>query len=266
MTELINERVRYDVDGAVARITLARPDAGNGLDLAMAQAIQAAAKKVQRAAGDGGVRAVLLAAEGRMFCVGGDLREIAGASDPGKHIADIAAATHDALRRFANAPVPVVSAVGGAAAGGGIGVALAGDIVLVADNVSFTLAYTAAALSPDCGTSWQLARRLGAARTLDLALTNRLLSAADAAAWGLVSRVVSADSLTTEADKVLLTLGSGPSEAYAETKRLVLAALDSDLVTQLDDEAATISALVAKPDGKEGMDAFLNKRKPVFAR
>lgn len=265
MADLIRDRVRYEVQNAIARITLARPDAGNSLDLAMAEAIRDAAERVRKSAEAGELRAVLLQAEGRVFCVGGDLRDIAGQADRGAHLRAIAGAVHDGIRLLAEAPVPVVAAVGGTAAGGGVGVALAADIVVASTKARFAMAYTAAGLSPDCGTSWLLARRVGTARALDLALTNRPLSAEEAAQWGLLSRVVDPEQLTPEVDGIVAALAMGPRQAQAETKRLIRKADTVDLNSHLDDEAASISTLAATADGREGVDAFLGKRKPQFA-
>ncbi len=264
MADLIRERVRYEVQDSIARVTLARPDAGNGLDLAMAEAIRDAAERACKDAEAGAVRAVLLAAEGQMFCVGGDLREIAEQTDRGAHLQAIAGAVHDGIRLLTGAPVPVVAAVGGTAAGGGVGVALAADIVVASATAKFAMAYTAAGLSPDCGTSWVLARRVGTVRALDLALTNRPLSAEDAAQWGLLSRVVDPERLAAEVDGIVAALAAGPRQAQAETKRLIRRADTVDLDSHLDDEAASISTLVATADGREGVDAFLGKRTPDF--
>lgn len=264
MDELLHDRVRYGVEGGAARIALARPEAGNGLDLAMSHGVRDAARRAAQAAADGGVRAVVLSAEGPVFCVGGDLREIDSVPDRGPHLARIADGLHEAIRLLAAAPVPVVSVVGGTAAGGGLGLALSGDVVLAATTATLTMAYTAAGLSPDCGTSWYLARRLGSARALDLALTNRRVSGAEAADWGLVSRAVERDVLEAETEALVQAFVSGPRDSLARTKRIVRAAELAELDAHLDAEAESIAALVGAPDGVEGVTAFLAKRRPVF--
>jgi len=264
LNEWLFDRIRYQRLGPVARVTLANPAAGNALDLPMAQAFEAAARKVDDGARAGDVRVAILAAEGRMFSVGGDLRGFADAADPAALMAQVAGAVHAGLILLAATPVPVITLVAGTAAGGGMGIALAGDIVLAAAHAKFVTAYTAAGLSPDCGTSWQLASRAGTAVALDLALTNRPLTAAEALQHGLVSRVLPGDALTDEGDLLAGALAAGSPAALAATKTLVRDATTTALAQQLDAEARSISYLVASPDGHEGIHAFLEKRKPKF--
>jgi 2-(1,2-epoxy-1,2-dihydrophenyl)acetyl-CoA isomerase len=263
MAEMLHDRVSWDLQNGVARITLAR-GAGNALDMATAQGVREAAQRVARGALDGSVRVAVLAARGSTFCVGGDLHEFASATDRGTQVTTVADELHRAILTLSGASVPVVSVVHGTVAGGGIGLALAADIVLMAAEATLVLAYTAAGLTPDCGSTWTLARRLGTARALDLALTNRPLTGGDAAAWGLISRAVPADQLAQVADEVVAALRSGPVHAYAETKRLMAAAAQRDLPTQLADESATIGKLIVGADATEGVNAFLEKRTPSF--
>ncbi len=263
MSELLHGRVKWELHDRIARITLAG-GAGNALDMAMAQGIREAADRVASGADDGSVRVAVLTAEGSTFCVGGDLREFAGATDRGAQVIAVADELHRAILTLRGVSVPVVSVVHGTVAGGGVGLALAADIVLMGSEATMRLAYTAAGLTPDCGSTWVLTRRLGAARAMDLALTNRPVSGSEAAAWGLISRSVPAAELNQEADKVVSALAAGPAGAYAQTKRLIAAAPHRDLATQLDDEAATIGKLIVGADGTEGVDAFLEKRTPSF--
>jgi 2-(1,2-epoxy-1,2-dihydrophenyl)acetyl-CoA isomerase len=263
MPELLYERIKWDVDDAIARVTLAR-GSGNALDMATAQGIREAAERVRAGATDGSIRVAVLAAEGTTFCVGGDLREFAGAADRGTQVVACADELHAAILTLRAACVPIVSVIQGTVAGGGIGLALAADIVLMASEATMRLAYTAAGLSPDCGSTWLLAQRIGIARALDLALTNRAVSGSEAARCGLVSRSVPAGDLDREVAEVVSGLRAGSADAYAQTKRLIAAAPHRDLAAQLDDEAATIGKLIVGADGIEGVDAFLEKRAPSF--
>ena len=231
----------------------------------MARGLREAAGRVAQGATTGDVRVAVLAADGPTFCVGGDLREFAGAADRGAQVRAVADELHQAILTLVDAPLPVVSVIHGTVAGGGIGVALAADVVLMADTAQMRLAYTAAGLTPDCGSTWVLSRRLGPARALDLALTNRVVTGAEAAASGLISRAVPVENLAAEAESIVASLRSGPAAAYAETKRLIGLAPHRDLAAQLDDESATIGRLIAGPDATEGIDAFLSKRTPVYA-
>lgn len=145
-----------------------------------------------------------------------------------------------------------------------MGLALCGDLILMASTARLRVAYTAVGLSPDCGTSWLLARRLGTARALDLALTNRLLTGAEVEQWGLVSRVVDPDALGAEVEAIASVLVEGSRRSLAETKRLLHEASSAPLEQHLAAEAGTIATLMAEPDGREGVDAFLAKRTPEF--
>ncbi|MEU9188477.1 enoyl-CoA hydratase-related protein [Streptomyces sp. NPDC048484] len=251
-------------DDGLARVTLRRGDAGNAIDLNMARGLLDAARVCERE----GVRAVLLTGEGRSFCVGGDLREFSRLSGETleKHLFAVTDALHDALRTFAALDAPMVAAVQGAVAGAGIGLAAAADVTLAADNASFTAAYTGIGYAPDGGVSWFLPRLVGPKRALDLLLTNRRLPAAEAAAIGLVSRVVAPGELTAEAARTAEALRRGPTAAFGATRRLVAAGLTSELGPHLDREARALAAAAASDEGREGVAAFLGKRAPEFTR
>ena len=202
-------------DGVV-ELLLDDAENGNGLNLDSAQALRAAANAI--AADPGG--AVLVRAAGRNFCVGGDLRAFAAqGADVGPYVHEVATAASAAIEVLYGLPVPVVTAVQGAAAGGGIGLALVGDLVLAAESAKFRLAYTAIGVTPDCGASWLLPRQIGPKRALDLLLTNRTLTAAQAENWGLVSKVVGDGELGAAARALAASLAAGPAAAaFAATK------------------------------------------------
>ncbi|MFC8009014.1 enoyl-CoA hydratase/isomerase family protein [Streptomyces cinereoruber] len=175
--ELLRDRVRWVRDGAVARIELASPGTRNALDGDMALALHEAASRLVAGAAEGSLRVAILTAQGPVFSVGGDLLWFAAAPDPSRRIAETATLLHETLHILAQVPLPVVSVLHGTVAGGGIGIALGADIVLAGDDAKLRVAYTAAGLSPDCGVSWFLARRIGQTQALDLALTNRMADA-----------------------------------------------------------------------------------------
>ncbi|WP_328350114.1 enoyl-CoA hydratase-related protein [Streptomyces sp. NBC_00445] len=257
--------VGIDIHGdGLAHITLRRGEAGNAIGLDMAHGLLDAARACER----GTVRAVLLTGEGKSFCVGGDLREFSRLSGEAleKHLTAVTDALHEALRTFAAIDAPMVAAVRGAVAGAGIGLAAAADITLAADNASFTAAYTGIGYSPDAGVSWFLPRLVGPKRALDLLLTNRRIPAAEAAAIGLVSRVVATDQLAAEAARTAEALRRGPTAALGTTRRLVAAGLTEDLGPHLDREARALAAAAASDAGREGVAAFLDKRTPDFTR
>ena len=251
------------VDG-LARVTLRRGEAGNAIDLEMARGLLEAARTCAAEA----VRAVLLTGEGKSFCVGGDLREFSRLSGEAleKHLTAVTDALHDALRTFAASDAPMVAAVHGAVAGAGLGLAASADVTLAADTASFTPAYTAIGYSPDAGVSWFLPRLIGPKRALDLLLTNRRVTAAEAADLGLVSRVIAPDGLGAEAERTAEALRRGPTAALGATRRLVAAGLTADLGPHLDREARALATAAASDAGQEGVAAFLGKRAPDFTR
>ncbi|WP_326672326.1 enoyl-CoA hydratase/isomerase family protein [Streptomyces canus] len=251
-------------DDGLARVTLRRGQAGNAIDLETARGLLHAARACERAA----VRAVLLTGEGKSFCVGGDLREFSRLTGEAleKHLVAVTDALHDALRTFASIDAPMVAAVQGAVAGAGIGLAAAADVTLAADDVTFTAAYTGIGYSPDAGVSWQLPRLVGRKRAVEMLLTNRRVPAAEAAAMGLVSRVVPSGELAAEAERTVEALRRGPTSAFGATRRLVASGQTADLARHLDDEAGALAAAAASDEGREGVAAFLDKRAPEFTR
>jgi 2-(1,2-epoxy-1,2-dihydrophenyl)acetyl-CoA isomerase len=264
MPENILDRISYDVTGGVARIELTRTDAGNSLDQPMGRALREAASRLSAAADAGDVRVGVIAAQGKVFSVGGDLREFAGAGDRSAQVRATADELHAALGTLRSLDIPLVSVIQGTAAGGGLGLALSGDIVLAAAEAKLVMAYTASGLTPDTGLTWVIPRRVSWVRAMDLALTNRVLTGAEAAAWGLVSRAVPAPDLAAEVAKVVTALRDGSAGALAGAKRLMAQSHERTLTEEMDLEAATIADVIVAPDGIEGIDAFLAKRAPVY--
>jgi 2-(1,2-epoxy-1,2-dihydrophenyl)acetyl-CoA isomerase len=259
MTE---ELVRFELDGALARLTLQRPDAANAIDLALARALHDAALRCDE---DPTVRAVVLTGTGRMFCAGGDLAsfEQAGVGRP-KLIKEITTYLHAAVARFARMRAPVVAAVNGAAAGAGLALVAAADLAVASEQAKFTLAYTRAGLTPDGSSTWFLPRLVGTRRSLELMLTNRVLSAAEALDWGIVNRVVPAAAVVGEAESLARELAAGATEAFGATKRLLLLSGSQGLETQMEIEARAIADAARSADAAEGIAAFLAKRAPRF--
>ncbi|WP_329212976.1 enoyl-CoA hydratase/isomerase family protein [Streptomyces sp. NBC_01485] len=249
-------RVVRHSDGIV-ELLLDDPGRGNALDLPTAEALRDAAADI---AGDPG-GAVLLRAAGGNFCVGGDLRAFAGrGAETGPYVHAVATAAHSAVRTLHELPVPVVTAVRGAAAGGGIGLALAGDIVVAARSARFRLAYTAIGLTPDCGATWLLQRLLGPRRAADLILTNRVLTGDEAERWGLVSRVVEDAGLDDTAHRTAAALAAGSGAALRAAKELSRAASEAPLEEQLAAEARSIAALAGSAPAQAAMESFLAAR------
>jgi enoyl-CoA hydratase/carnithine racemase len=254
MSELLTE-----VDGDVWRITLDRPDTGNALTPALAAELAAAFTDRPP-----DTRAVLLLGNGPRFCVGGDVQSFGAAEDPGAFVGQLAHDWHEVIRRILAAPVPVVAGVHGAVAGAGLGLIGACDVVVCARGTKLRPGYGALGFSPDGGSSWALARSLGAPRALELMLTNGTLAAADAHLFGLVGRLVEDDALRESAIALAHQIAAGPVRAMVRTRALVRRAAVRTLDEQLDDEAQLIAESAADPEGREGVQAFLEKRAPDF--
>lgn len=249
------------VDGGIARLVLDAPDTGNAIGPEMATALRGHAEAL--AARDD-VRVVVLSATGKAFCVGGDVRYFAAADDPGRAIGDLAQDFHVALAGLAALDAPVICAVQGVAAGGGLSVAIGGDLVIASEAARFTCAYSKIGLSPDGGQSWHLPRLVGARVAADLLLTNRVVGAAEAREIGLVTEVVAPDALEARVTELAGQLAAGPRGAQAAVKRLLAASLTTTYADQLAAEAASIAALAGLPEGREGVAAFVAKRPASF--
>lgn len=250
------------IENGVATLTLNRPEQGNTIDMALAEDLRAAAQAV---AADPAVRCVVLTGTGRMFCAGGDIAAFAGAGDAaGAFIQALANTLHEAVLVLAEMNKPMIAAVNGPAAGAGLSLAAAADIVIASEAAHFTAAYTAIGLTPDGGMSWLLPRLIGLRTAQEMILTNRRVSAAEARDLGLVTRVVPADELDAEAAKLAALLAQGPTSALGSVRHLLAASSTTSLAEQLEREAASIAAAADGAEGREGVAAFLARRRPSF--
>jgi len=253
--------VQLETRGAVAVVTLNRPESANTLNLQMAMDLLAAALACARNAA---VRAVVLTGAGRNFCFGGDLRAMASRETAGDdYIRELTTYLHAAIAHFARMDAPVIAAVNGTAAGAGVGLVAMADLALCARGSKFNLAYTNAGLTPDAGTSFLLPRTIGAKRTMELLILNRTLAAQQALDWGLVNEVVADEELLPRALQLAEQLADGASHAFGATKRLLAASLGA-FESQMILESETIAAHAMSAEGLEGISAFLQKRKPQF--
>lgn len=249
-------------DDGVARLTLNRPDAANAIDKDLAQGLARAASAL---AETGSTRVVLLTGRGQRFCGGGDVRSFSEAGEglPDR-LREIVDPLHEAIEALAGLDAPIVAAVQGSAAGAGLSLVAMADLVLAAESTKFVMAYTAIGLNPDGGSTWYLPRAIGMRRAIELSLTNRVLKASEALEWGLVSRVVPDDALSTEAEQLVAQLATGPTRAFGAAKRLLRASFDTTLETQLVNEADELVAAGARHDAQEGVAAFVEKRGARF--
>lgn len=246
----------------IARLLLDRPDQGNAIDMALAEAMVAAAADV---AADPAVRCVLLTGAGRMFCVGGDIGAFSAAGDDaGPFLKRLADTLHEAVATLARMAKPLIVLVNGPAAGAGMSLAALGDVVLAGRAASFSSAYSGIGLTPDGGMSWLLPRLVGMRRAQELLLTGRRLSADEAEAIGLITRAVDDDALAAEGEALAAKLVAAPTAALGAARMLLNEAQRTTLEAHLALEAETIAAAGAGPEGREGVAAFLARRKPDY--
>ncbi|MFG1704017.1 enoyl-CoA hydratase-related protein [Nonomuraea sp. M3C6] len=254
--------IRYDVADAVATITLDRPDAMNSLT---AETKQALLDALRRAAGDPGVRAVLLTGSGRAFCAGQDLREHADNLAAGRGLAGTVRAHYNPIvELITTMGKPVVAAVNGVAAGAGASLAFACDLRIASEKAKFALAFAGIGLAPDSGASWTLQRLVGRGRAAELMLLGEPLDAARALELGLVTRVVPPGDVLKTAQELSVRLAHGPTLAYAATKRALAYAATHSLPDSLAMEADLQDECVATRDHQNATQAFLAKEHPTF--
>ncbi|MEU5635850.1 enoyl-CoA hydratase/isomerase family protein [Streptomyces rishiriensis] len=258
------DTVLYEVSNGLATITLNRPEAMNALNIATKVALRDA---VRSAADDDAVRAVLLTAAGdRAFCVGQDLKEHIGLLAEGSKqvMSTVAEHYNPIVRALTEAPKPVVAAVNGVAAGAGLGFALAADYRVVSDTASFNTSFAGVALTADSGVSWTLPRVIGPGRAADLLLFPRSIKAQEAYELGIASRVVPADALRAEAEKVARALAAGPTVAYAAIKEAVAYGSTHTLSETLDKEDELQTRAGASEDHAIAVRAFVHKETPEY--
>lgn len=251
--------VRYERLGRVGHVVLDRPEVSNAFDLRAAHALGAALDTVEAAAERNDIGAVLLVGAGARFCAGGDVRSFAASDDPPGDLRVLAATLEAQLRRLSELPLPVVIAAHGSVAGAGLAFLLNADVVVAARSTRFTMAYSAIGLTPDCGVSYLLPRAVGQQRALDLAVTGRVLSADEAADWGLVTRVVADEAVTHEALTLAEAMAGASVGALANAKRLIRSSWDASRAESAADEVDSIAAAVATPDAKRLIERFAQR-------
>jgi len=247
---------------SLAIITLNNPARANVLDVPMALAFLAA---VEAVAANSSVRALLITANGKHFCAGGDVHSM----EDGKRalpaiLEELLSPIHKAIKIIGELSIPVVSALNGPVGGGGIGLALCADLVLAAESIKLRGGYSAIGLTPDVGGSWFITQRAGNARARQIFLTNRAISAEECLDWGLVDALHPDHALADSARQLAHQLANGPSLAQARIKTLTREAPHNTLEQHLDMEASFMLASGETADGHEGIRAFIEKRAAKF--
>jgi len=250
-------------DAGILTVTLNRPDKLNAFNPEMHQLLRDA---LEVARDEAGVRAVLLTGSGRGFCAGQDLseRNLSADAAPIDLSVSLGSNYNPLVRRLRALPKPVVCAVNGVAAGAGANIALACDIVLAARSASFVQSFARLGLVPDSGGTYFLPRLVGSARAMGLALLGERLSAEEAERWGLIWKALDDERLIEEATRIAQALAAGPTRGYGLIKKALYASAGNSLDSQLDLERDLQREAGFSEDYREGVAAFLQKRKPAY--
>jgi enoyl-CoA hydratase/carnithine racemase len=258
----MNERMTLTIADRVAHLELARPGSRNAMDPLFVTELDAALDAIDA---DGQVRSLLVTGQGPSFSVGGDLAYFVGRPDT--HEADFGWMVdnwHACLKRLGAVPYPVVVAVHGGTAGGGLGFVYTADYVIAAENTRFAAGFADIGLSGDAGTSWYLPRLVGHRRAQAMLLDNLAIDAATALDWGLVTRVVPDDELAGVARATAERFAKRSATAFSRAKRLLLESSVNDQRQQLDAEAVAIKESAVRSDIVTGLSAFMAKQRPEF--
>ena len=254
--------VKLEVIEGIARVTLNRPKAFNAFDLDM---IRFLSEMLIELAMDRIVVGVIITGEGKAFCAGGDLRFISNfGKSYGEAFHELAARYHQAILEIRRMPKPVVAAINGLAAGGGFSMALACDFRVMEASAVLRQAYTINGLSIDGGGTFTLPRLVGLARAMEIAALDRPISAEQALSWGLITEVVENGQAVKRAIELIKEMESIPLSSFAACKKLITDSFNTSFETQLEKERETLSWCADHPNGREGIRAFLEKRKPVY--
>ncbi len=253
------ETIDFKADGAIAQITLNRPERLNSFTAQMHSELRDVLANL------GGARVVVLTGAGRGFCAGQDLNDRAVAPGEAVDLGEtVTQCWNPLVRTLTSLPQPVIARVNGVAAGAGANIALACDIVVAAKSAKIIQSFSAIGLIPDSGGTWALPRLVGQARALGLTLTGEPLPAERAAEWGLIWKAVEDDDLDAEVDAVAKKLASLPPLGLAAIKEMIRSSWQYSLDEELERQADTMRRLGFTKDYREGVAAFLEKRTPTF--
>lgn len=254
--------VNTKVSNGVGSIIFHRNDDYNAINLPFAMSLLDGVEKI---ANDESVKVLLIGNAGKNFCIGGDIKWFAQLGDSlPDGLDEILTVLNACLFQLHNLTIPIVTAVKGVVAGAGIGLALVGDLVLAANSFTMLSSYLSIGFSPDAGSSYSLTQRIGPSRTKEFFFRNRKLDASQCLELGIVNAVYPDDLLTSEVDRITNELAQAPTQALKLTKRLINKACDISINDQLALERDFMVICGRSADGKEGVRAFLEKRKPIF--
>ena len=258
------EHIQLEMRGAVAVITLNRPESLNALTTEVGREFQAAVSELCKA----GARAVVITGAGRAFCAGGDLREMRSIAERDGRVDaffdEPLQLLNECILLIRQTPLPFIAAVNGAASGGGCNFALACDLVIAGESARFNQAFIKIGLSPDCGGTFILPRLVGWKRATQLMMTGEVTTAAEALGMGMINAVVADDQLMAQALAMADKLAAAPTKALGRIKELLEASANNDYPAQLELERKAQIKSGQTKDFREGVAAFIEKRPPKF--
>jgi 2-(1,2-epoxy-1,2-dihydrophenyl)acetyl-CoA isomerase len=253
------ETVLFDVNEGIANLTLNRPDVFNAFNEQLSADVLDALKKTAK---DKSIRVLIISGSGKAFCSGQDLKSIAGTK---RSLSEsIHKRYNPMIRAIRNLPIPVICKLNGVAAGAGCSLALACDMIIASEAASLIEVFVNVGLVLDSGSSYFLPRLVGSARAFELSTLGSKVSAQQAADWGMINRVVKAEELDAEVNKLALHYSAAPTKAIGLMKKMLNKSFQSDLDTMLEYEAYCQEIAGRSEDYNEGVQAFVEKRKPAF--
>jgi len=258
----MSEAIELNRDGQIAVVTMNRPEKYNALNL---EEGEFALKLFTSLSMDDRVRGVVISGKGKAFCAGADLKWFFSLKqDPSNAIHQFAGQMHQLVLRIRRMKKPVIAAINGIAAGGGLSLALACDFRIMSRTATMLQAYTSAGLSIDGGGTFTLPRLVGLARAMEIAAFDRPIASGQALAWGLVTKVVEDEHVLKEAIDMARDLAEGSLNSFGWVKQLLTDSFNTSFEIQLEHEQEALRHCAAHVDGQEGIRAFSEKRKPIF--
>jgi 2-(1,2-epoxy-1,2-dihydrophenyl)acetyl-CoA isomerase len=256
------ETLILDKQRSIATITLNRPESYNALNSVLGKELW---DVLLHCSEDPNVRVVVITGTGKAFCAGGDVKSFKDKMDSiSVFLKQLTTDFHGAISEITRMLKPVIAAVNGVAAGAGMSLAMACDMIIAVEIAKFTMAYTGIAATPDGSSTYFIPRLVGLKRAMELIYTNRVLTAKEALDWGIINQVVPEAEFKKAVDALAGQLAQGPTWALGQAKRLLYLSEHASLETQMQNEAQSIATAGKTPDFREGITAFVEKRKAQF--
>lgn len=258
----MSELISHNKSGKIATIAFNRPQSANGMNPEMMEQFL---KSVTNSVEDQNIKVIIVRGKGKFFSAGGDLKYMVDNKDDlSSSLKSLANKLHESISILHSAQKPIIMEVNGIAAGAGFSIAMAGDFVFASESAKFTMAYTAAGLSPDGASSFTLPRLIGTRKTFELMVSNRVLNAHDAKKWGLINEVVKEEELENKVLEFAHSLSKASTPAIASVKKLLQNSFLNTIEEQMELESKEIVKNAVSKYGREGISAFLEKRKANF--